>query len=363
MNGFIAIGSIVLCIYFFLKIMYLPVVSSLDKRIRIILAGGISLLFTYFARQFLSVQELLVFMLFFLSLLWDIIGFIVHKKGKDTLKKWHKRIDLKGLFPVVMVILIVIYGYINIHDVIWANYEVTTSKKIDPLRIALIGDVHLSTTMNEDTFSEYMKEIEAKQVDIVLLVGDIFDETTTQEDMEQASKALGDIKSTYGTYYVYGNHDTYDNDAYSQNDMVNTLIQSNITILDDKVKLINNQFYLIGRIDNWGHRNRNRTREELSTLLAGLDKDKFIILLDHTPNDLKKNAKLGIDLQLAGHTHGGQIWPLGPLTEMIGNTEMNYGLRQDGDYQIIVTSGMGGWGYPLRIISKSEMVIIDVEGK
>ena len=73
-----------------------------------------------------------------------------------------------------------------------------------------------------------------------------------------------------------------------------------------------------------------------------------MLLLDHQPRGLKENKKVGVDLSLSGHTHAGQIWPTGQLGELIGVTELNYGYRQDHNYQVIVSSGIGGWGMYLH---------------
>ena len=78
---------------------------------------------------------------------------------------------------------------------------------------------------------------------------------------------------------------------------------------------------------------------------------------------IKENKKAGVDLSLSGHTHAGQIWPTGQLGELIGVTELNYGHRQDGDYQVIVSSGIGGWGYPIRTGGHSEYVVITLNTK
>ena len=82
--------------------------------------------------------------------------------------------------------------------------------------------------------------------------------------------------------------------------------------------------------------------------------------MDHQPGDLKENNRQGIDLQVSGHTHAGQIWPTGQLMQLLGINEINYGYRKTGNLQTVVTSGMAGWGYPIRTGGHCEYVIIDV---
>lgn len=87
-------------------------------------------------------------------------------------------------------------------------------------------------------------------------------------------------------------------------------------------------------------------------------------MLDHQPLDLAENAALGYDLQLSGHTHGGQIWPVGPVCSLaarLASVEYcNYGMKQIGDFQVIVSSGIAGWGYPIKTGAKAEYVIVDI---
>lgn len=85
-------------------------------------------------------------------------------------------------------------------------------------------------------------------------------------------------------------------------------------------------------------------RKSSDELLEGVDTGDFLLLLDHQPVELDKNGAAGYDLQLSGHTHAGQMWPVGPLTTMLHLTEWNYGYRKQGSFQAVVTSGIAGWG-------------------
>jgi len=128
--------------------------------------------------------------------------------------------------------------------------------------------------------------------------------------------------------------------------------------LADESYEINDDFVIIGRGDAAFSKDANR--ESGQDLIRTIDKNKFILLLDHQPIELKKNSQLGFDLQLSGHTHAGQIWPTGLLGQMFGLVELNYGYEKIGDFQIIVSSGMSGWGYPVRTEAHSEYDVIDI---
>lgn len=125
-------------------------------------------------------------------------------------------------------------------------------------------------------------------------------------------------------------------------------------LLDDVTKL--DDIYLIGRKDYVV-----KKRETLKDLTEPLDTSKPLILLDHQPHDYELNEQLGIDLQLSGHTHAGQIFPLNFLFSFIRVNDLNYGIEVNNNFHGIVTSGMGGWGYAMRTAKHSEIVVVNLK--
>ncbi len=91
-------------------------------------------------------------------------------------------------------------------------------------------------------------------------------------------------------------------------------------------------------------------------MLKDIDRSRFIIVADHQPVGAEENAAAGVDLELSGHTHAGQIFPIGYFTEVSGG--MNYGEYQEGDCRVIVSSGTTGWGFPIRTQGKCEYVVV-----
>jgi predicted MPP superfamily phosphohydrolase len=132
------------------------------------------------------------------------------------------------------------------------------------------------------------------------------------------------------------------------------LKEAGVTVLRDSVALINNAVYVAGRDDR-----TNAARKSVKELTDTLDKSKLLILLDHQPYQLEQAEKNGIDLQISGHTHHGQIIPLSWITEMI--YEKAHGYLKKGDSHIYVSSGLGLWGGKFRIGTRSEYVVIDLE--
>ena len=185
--------------------------------------------------------------------------------------------------------------------------------------------------------------------------------------MEAAAKVLGDIGAEYGTYYVFGNHDynAYTSTpAYSPEELCSTLESSGIVVLKDRVYTVNDELTVIGRTDaSVGSMVSPKGRTGIEELCRETDSNTFVLLLDHQPTELSENAEAGVDLQLSGHTHAGQIWPTGQVGELTGFTELNYGWKEIGGFQVIVSSGIGGWGYPIRTGGHSEYVVVTVSAE
>ena len=148
-----------------------------------------------------------------------------------------------------------------------------------------------------------------KYADIVVLTGDIFDENTPYQDMIDASKILGSIKNDQGIYFVYGNHEraNYQGIEFTPEQIAANLEANGIQVLNDEVVCLDN-INIIGRSDaSFWQTNNRASMADLTALIPEDKTDNYTIVLDHQPLDLETNATLKIDLQLSGHTHGGQV--------------------------------------------------------
>ena len=295
------------------------------------------------------------------ALVMDIIQAFA-KRFPGEKKRW-ERVYRSGLFPVLATVLVIGYSYWNMKNVRVTEYTVYTEKEIRDkgYGICLISDLHFPTTMDAPSLEAYCNDISKKKPDAVVLCGDIVDERSTKAQMEKAFQILSGIQSESGIYYVYGNHDRArysKNPPFTQEELQHAVEDTGITVLKDRAEALNNEFTIIGRDDKSVA--GRKTSEEL---LQGVDKDDFLLLLDHQPAGLKENAAAGYDLQLSGHTHAGQMWPVGPLTTLFRMVELNYGYQKQGSFQAIVTSGIAGWGYPLRTGKHSEYVMIKIRKK
>lgn len=157
-------------------------------------------------------------------------------------------------------------------------------------------------------------------------------------------------------FYVPGNHDkgysSYRDFTYD--DLISELKKNNVTVLQDEVAEVGENYYVVGRKD------RSMKRMDISELTASLDPSKFVIVLDHQPNDYKAESQANCDLVLSGHTHGGQMIPIGPFGELIGANDATYGKETRGNTTFIVTSGIADWAIPYKTGTISEYVLIDV---
>lgn len=292
-----------------------------------------------------------------------IIDLIMHVISKKIDNKKIRNIYNSGLIPVFLTAMTLIYAHWNMANVIETNYTIYTDKNLNSeYKVVAISDLHFEVNMNSSKLKKYKNHIDKLNPDFVILAGDIVDENTSKEGMQNAFSILGDIKSKYGIFFVYGNHDKSNyrsNKSYSVEELERAINEAGIITLTDEAYELNEDITLIGRID--ASFSRDTPRESSESLISNLDKEKFLFMIDHQPIDLKENARLGYDLQISGHTHGGQIFPIGMIDNLLKINEMNYGYRKIDSFQVIVSSGMAGWAYPFRTENHSEYVVINIK--
>lgn len=349
-------------LYLFFKRIFLLILKGKQKPSKVlgILVTAVAIRFAWPAYGWGGVVILHLLMI---SLIIELINHILKRWVIQNKKSKWDIIYRSGILSFLIMAMIFSYGYYNMYQIREKKYSISSEKikKGESLRIVLLSDIHLGTTMDAEELTKWSKVFEEQQPDMVLLAGDIFDEGTKKAQMQQAAASLGSIESTYGTYFVYGNHD-YNNykevPEYFPGELTKTLEAAGIRVLEDKAELIDNKFYMIGRQDA-----TVPDRLKTNQLTGTLDSDKLMILMDHQPGNLQENAVAGIDLQVSGHTHAGQIWPTGQMMTQIGINEVNYGYKKIQNMQTIVSSGLAGWGYPIRTGGHCEYVIIDIKGK
>lgn len=359
---------IIISIYLYYYIARAISILNIDvkKKIVKLLIMSIVIMIMYFSLRDFGVGVVVVLHIITISLLMDLINYIFKLLGRrknSTYKKWNI-VYKSGIIPVLVSAIILAYGYWNMNNVVEKDYMIYTSKDIreEGYRVAMISDLHYGTVMNREKLQKACREFEKTEPDIVVLCGDIVDEKTNVEQMKEVAEVLGNIKSNFGVFYVYGNHDDarYSSiPSYTKGELKSELLSNNIHVLVDQSYEINDDFIIIGRDDEGFSKEEGRKSSE--ELIDNIDSNKFILLLDHQPSELEKNSSLGYDLQLSGHTHKGQIWPFGLISELFKFNELEYGCKKIGNYEVIVSSGISGWNYPIRTGSQSEYLIIDIK--
>jgi len=363
--------AILLSFYFIVKRFWIACGKKAElKRIKV-LFWGISAALTFGSLLFGAVGVIILLHIMVGAWLVQLANLIIKKIAKTRYESgfslWKKAYGF-CVIPVILTVILLGYGYYNMHNVVQTNYTVYTDKSIraEGYRVALLADIHFGITLNEEELQAVCAKIGAEKPDIVALCGDIIDDATTKAEVEAVFRALGSIQNEYGVYYVYGNHDrpmSLMRGEYSSEDLVQAIEKNGIEILMDETKEINDDLVLVGRNDR-GYSMRGGGRGEIADLIKTVDQNRFVLTLDHQPKEYAQNGEAGTDLLLSGHTHGGQIFPVNWISALLRTDDAVYGHTQiDADTQAIITSGVAGWGFPMKNAAPAEYVIVDIKAK
>lgn len=299
---------------------------------------------------------------FIMGLLLIIVRVIIKLKSKGALFRKDNNIELILDISVCFIILItLIYGTYNASHSKVISYNVSIDKnagELKKLNILTVADIHLGGIVGKNRLNKMVDEINKLKPDIVFLCGDIVDDDIDPFIAENMGESFKQIKSKYGVYGVLGNHEYMGSNIQATEKAYE---EANIKLLKDKAEKVNNSFYVIGRDDASGGRVNGKKRMDISQLVKSLDKALPIIVLDHQPVNIQDEESAGVDLQFSGHTHKGQFFPTNLITKKI--FKIDYGYLKEGKFNIIVTSGFGTWGPPIRVGSNSEIVKTEVDFK
>lgn len=304
-----------------------------------------------------------VICIMYLAMIWavsDFVFYLIEKFANITFEH-----SYSGWTAILITIIVLATGWYLDHKVWQTDYEINTNKDIPNLKIAMFADSHIGTTFDAEGFAKHLKSIEAQNPDLLVIVGDYVDDGTTRDQMIKSTRSLGQTKTKYGIYYVSGNHDKgYYGAAhrgFSEQDLFNELTKNGIMVLQDKNILIDNSFYIIGRRDYSEVKEQGGYRMSIKELTKNIDKNKYMIVLDHQPVEFAQDADAEVDLVLSGHTHGGQLFPFNQVGKWIKANDMIYGHEKRQKTDFIVTSGISDWAIKFKTGTKSEYVIINIK--
>lgn len=307
--------------------------------------------------------------------LFDLLRLIAkHTKLKNTLLFSRGSVISIGSVVVACAVATCLYGIFNARNIKENEYSVTVNKSCGSdkhLKAVLVADMHMGYAIGVDHITNMVEKINQQDADIVIIAGDIFDNSYDGMDDPEGIKAqLKSIKSKYGVYAVYGNHDidekilmgfTFDwgGKQLHNEKMTNFMKECNIKLINDESVLINDEFYLVGRRDTDKPGTEDGTRAEISELTKDLDKTKPIFVLSHEPDELQETADAGADIDFSGHTHDGQLFP-GNLTIGLFWENPCGMIKKDNMYSI-VTSGVGVYGTFMRVGTDAEICSVDID--
>lgn len=256
------------------------------------------------------------------------------------------------LYALGLTAALLIYGYYNYRHPNIEKIDITLDKPFngEEIRIAAISDVHLGNGTDKQALQRYVDVINAQKPDLILICGDLIDNSIIPVEQQRMEEELRELQAPMGIYMVAGNHEYISRIKQCEE----FLQKTPITLLRDSIATLPCGIQIIGRDDRHNHR-----RKSLEELLDRVYSARPIIILDHQPYNLAEVDAAGVDIQLSGHTHRGQVWPLSLLTDYI--YEQSHGYRKWQNTHIYVSSGLSLWGPPFRIGTNSEMAIITIK--
>jgi len=299
----------------------------------------------------------MLYYLFMVTILIDIVCAIN--------KRWKFLSPTLINHPTIIVTLVfcttlslITYGAWNARHPLTHNYEITipkTAGSLKTLQVVMVSDIHLGNIIDNRRLIKLINRINQLEPDIVLLAGDIIDGKVDVLINQKMIDNFARLRPKLGIYAILGNHEYFDQ---KPDVVIEYLRQGNVHVLRDHSSLIADSFYLVGRDDLSKESYTGTSRQDLATIMTGIDHTLPIILLDHQPHSLQDGVKQGVDLQLSGHTHLGQLFPNSLLTKNMYEVDWGY-LRKE-SMQIIVSCGVGTWGPPIRIGNHPEIVNITI---
>ncbi len=306
----------------------------------------------------------------------DLIALILKRCKWIDQEKLRSRKVFVGVGALCILIIagVSTYGVLNPRKIHTTHYEIEVQKdggRLDTLKVALAADLHLGYNIGCVRMEKMVEKINAMHPDLVVIAGDIFDnEYEALEDDERLAEILRGIESKYGVYACYGNHDIEEKilagftfggnskEKVSSPEMDAFLEKSNIQLLRDEYVLIDDSFYLYGRPDAERPGRGITKRKTPEELTQGLDLTKPLLVIDHEPKELQELADAGVDVDLCGHTHDGQLFPANLTCRLVWENACGY--MQKDNMHNIVTSGVGLFGPNMRVGTIAEVCEVEI---
>ncbi len=244
--------------------------------------------------------------------------------------------------------LLTTFGFFNANALHVVSYEVDLPEVEleEPLNICFFADIHAGSGNWDSLYSQLAERVEEMNPDVILIGGDVFDETTGKHDIKMFSEVLEGMEAPLGVYYVLGNHDDPDSREFNE-----ILKESGAVNIEER------EIYLGERIRLVGRRDDGQERMNAEELLRTVNPDDAVLVMEHRPTEFSALKVNGADLVMAGHTHGFNI-PM--IAAVYWKADLVYGRKTYDTMTAVVTSGVSGWGFHYKCPAKNEIVQIRI---
>lgn len=308
------------------------------------------------------------------GVMWGLCFLLRHilKNGRKRLGRRRNHVGA-GIFCLAVIILCGSWGTINARIIHTTDYSFTIHKDagdIKEMKVVLVADLHMGYNIGCRHIEDMVETINAQKPDLVVIAGDIFDNSyEALEDPDKLIQFFQKIESRYGIYACYGNHDvsekilagfTFSGREKKVSDprMDEFLEKAGVVLLRDEGVLVADSFYLYGRPDAEKPGRGIDIRKSPEEITENMDQKKPIIVIDHEPKQLQELADAGVDVDLCGHTHDGQIFPVNLITSLVWENSCGY--LKKGNMHNVVTSGVGVFGPNMRVGTKAEICSLTI---
>ena len=277
----------------------------------------------------------------------------------------------RAVLSAIAALALVGFGMVHAQDTVVVRYDVNVEKPVegvDSMKLALLGDLHLSVNSRLETTRRMVELVNAEQPDAVVIAGDIF--TSSYRGLsnpEAYAEALRGLNAP--VYAVCGNHDVEEtlfggfpispvSRAFRTREMDRFFRDCGVSMLYDETGLLGGCVQRVGRVDGDKAGDGTANRLDPQDLLSGLDPSLPIVVLEHEPRQFGPLKEAGADVALCGHTHAGQIFPGNLIIPFFNENAWGYAVLRELD--TVVTAGVGYYGPPMRVGTDSEVTIVNL---
>ena len=319
----------------------------------VLLVGSFLMLFLNFGRRFdalpmplatacYEVSTSSIFIMLYLVLLF--LALDLGRLVRLVPRSWLYQNGWTAAAVFVLMVGLFVYGNIHYNNKVRVELDLPTPKQLaKDYRIVMLSDLHIGYHNSRSELARWVDIVNAEKPDFILIAGDIIDGSMCPVVEERMAEEFRRLEAP--VYACLGNHEFYS----GLHEARQFYRDAGIRLLIDETAVIDSCITVIGRDDR-----TNMRRKPVRELVPSL-RETFTIVLDHQPYNLDRTEQAGVDFQLSGHTHRGQVWPISWITDRV--YECSWGSHQRGSTRYYISSGIGIWGGKFRIGTQSEYVV------